>query len=197
MCYSIWSEEVGGTLLKTLTDAQVDALVVAPDVRTRDGIRDRAFLHILAFGGLRIAEACGLAKTNINYGPSGQMWLTFEGKGGRTRTVSLPKRAVSAIEKWLPYLDTTWLFPSRLHGHEVITTRGAHKLVTRAALKAGLPIWVHPHSLRHTYGTKLMRETGDIFLVSRVLGHSTIKTTASYYLGFDTSYADRAAAAFE
>ena len=184
-------------MLKTLTDAQVDALVAAPDARTRDGIRDRAFLHILAFGGLRIAEACGLAKTNINYGPSGQMWLTFEGKGGRTRTVSLPKRAVSAIEKWLPYLDTTWLFPSRLGRstgrYGPFTTRGAHKLVTRAVLKAGLPIWVHPHSLRHTYGTKLMRETGDIFLVSRVLGHSTIKTTASYYLGFDTSYADRAA----
>jgi integrase/recombinase XerC/integrase/recombinase XerD len=74
-----------------------------------------------------------------------------------------------------------------------MTPNGGYKVVERNGIKGGLPEWLHPHALRHYYGTKLMRETGDIFLVSRVLGHSNMQTTARYYLAFDASYADRAA----
>jgi len=74
-----------------------------------------------------------------------------------------------------------------------LSPRSGHFIVCSYAKKIGLPDWVHPHSLRHTYGTKIMRETGDIFLVSRVLGHADISTTAKYYLAYDPSYADKAA----
>lgn len=178
-------------MLQVLTEDQVNALLSAPDHRTREGRRDRAFLHILGLGGLRIAEACNLKVTDIEK-VGEEMFLTFTGKKGKTRTVALPSRAVSAVERHLTGHKSPFVFP----GYSgPLTSRAGYNIVLRHARDAGLPDWVHPHSLRHTYGTRLMRATGDLFLVSRVMGHSSTQTTAQYYLAYDRSYASRASKA--
>lgn len=177
-------------MLKVLTDEQIEALINAPDLRTRQGRKERAFLSLLAFGGLRIQEVCSLRRDEVHV-VGDLIRLTFAGKGGKTRTVTLPRRAVSDVVRHLSTHSSPYVFPGRYA--LPITPNGGYKIVERNVMAAGLPSWVHPHTLRHSYGTKLMRETGDIFLVSRVLGHSKIDTTARYYLAFDPSYADRAA----
>jgi integrase len=177
-------------VLQVLTDEQVNALVNVPDLRTRQGRKDRAFLSILAYGGLRIQEACSLRRDEVRV-EGDRVRLTFAGKGGKTRTVSLPQRAVSGLVKHMQSHTSPYVFTGR--GGLPMTPNGGYKVVERNAIQAGLPSWVHPHTLRHSYGTKLMRETGDIFLVSRVLGHANMQTTARFYLAFDQSYADRAA----
>lgn len=173
-----------------LTDEQVEALVTAPDLRTRQGYRDRAFLSIMAYGGLRIQEACSLRRDEVQTS-DGRTRLTFVGKGGKKRTVALPQRAVSPLIKHLASHRSAYVFPGR--DGLPVRPRGGSYIVERAVEAAGLPSWIHPHALRHYYGSKLMRETGDLFLVSRVLGHSNMNTTARFYLAFDPTYADRAA----
>lgn len=175
---------------QVLTDEQVEALVAAPDLRTRNGYKERALLSIMAYGGLRIAEAVGLRRDAVKTS-DGKTRLTFAGKGGKVRTVALPLRAVSVLQKHLTTHNSPFVFPGR-DGHPM-RPRGGSYVVERAVEASGLPSWIHPHALRHYYGTKLMRETGDLFLVSRVLGHSNMNTTARFYLAFDASYADRAA----
>ena len=181
-------------VLQVLTDEQITSLVNAPDLRTRQGRKDRALLGIMAYGGLRIQEACSLKRSEVHQ-VGDLVRLTFAGKGGKTRTVTLPQRAVSGLLRYMQSHTSPYVFPGR-YGPPM-TPRGAYQVVLRNAQAAGLPDWVHPHTLRHSYGTKLMRETGDIFLVSRVLGHSNMQTTARYYLAFDASYADRAATVWQ
>lgn len=176
-------------MLKVLTEVQINALLSTPDWRTRLGRRDRAFLHILALGGLRIQEVCSLRMDELEW-EGANLRLTFAGKGGYVRTVALPPRAVSAIKQHIVGNTSPFLFPGR---GGALATRSGHQIVVAAAAQAGLPAWVHPHSLRHTFGTLLMRKSGDLFLVSKVLGHRNVQTTSQYYLAYDRSYADRAA----
>lgn len=177
---------------KVLTEEQRDLLVDTPDCRTRLGKRDRALLSILAYGGLRIAEACSLKREEVTREGT-KMRLTFAGKGGHSRTVSLPLRASSAVEKYLMTHTSPFVFPAR---GGPLKVSGARKRVYLHAEAAGLPEWVHPHTLRHTYGSTLQRKKGDLFLTARVMGHRSIKTTAEYYLAFDSNYADLAAEVF-
>ena len=177
-------------MLKVLTDEQVKALVNAPDLRTREGAKEQALLSIMAYGGLRVQEVCNLRRDSVQV-EGDFVRLTFDGKGSKTRTVSLPRRAVSGLFKHLASHRSPYVFPGR-YGPPM-TPNGAYKIVQRNSRKARLPEWVHPHTLRHSFATKLMRETGDLFLVSRILGHANMQTTARFYLAFDAKYADRAA----
>jgi len=178
---------------RVLTDAQRDKLVNTPSCKTRQGKRDRALLAILAYGGLRIAEACSLRREDITM-EDGQMRLTFTGKKGHARTVSLPRRAVSEVVSSLATHTSAFVFPGR---DGPLGVRAGRYVVMAHAKAAGLPEWVHPHTLRHTYGSSVQRALGDLFLTARVLGHRSVKTTADYYLAFDSKYADRAAGVFK
>ena len=179
-------------LLQVLDEASINSLLNAPDLRTRRGRRDKALMSVMAYGGLRIAEACSLKYSDIQYRDE-YIRLTFSGKGNKTRTVTLPPQAVSALESHLKGVQAGYIFPGR---DGPLKPRMARDIVEQHARTAGLPDWVHPHTLRHSYATFLMRKTGDLFLVSRVLGHSNTVTTDKYYLSFDASYADKAAEAW-
>lgn len=186
-------------MLQVLTEEQRAKLLAAPDHRTRLGRRDRALLAVLLYGGLRIAEAVGLTSDNIHH-EEGHTRLVFTGKGGKTRTVTLPEQAVKLLEMHRVAQTSAFIFPGRgglpdvTVGH--LTTRAAYNAVVSASKKAGLPDWVHPHSTRHSYATLLLRKTHDIQLVQQVLGHADIRTTARFYIGHDPRAADRAAEAF-
>lgn len=186
--------------VKALTEAQVRALVAAPDARSSRGRRDRALLSLMAYTGLRIAEAVSLTRENI-VTEGRRTRLTFCGKGGKQRTVSLPSDAAYALERQLLSHTSPFVFPGRTR-HPVATTghlqtRAARKIVHFYGDLVGLPGWFHPHSLRHSYASTIQRKLGDLHLTQSVLGHSSPATTAAYYLAFDPRYADKAAAVFE
>lgn len=186
------------TPVRALTESQVKALVSAPDGRTRYGNRDRALIAVMAYGGLRIAEACSLSREDIEL-DGRHTRLTFVGKGGKQRTVSLPQRAATVLKTHLTTHTSPFVFPTALGGGSTghLMPRHARLIVQSYAREVGLPTWFHPHSLRHTYASTVQRKLGDLHLTQNVLGHSSPATTAAYYLAFDPRYADKAAAVFE
>lgn len=182
---------------KVLSPSEVTSLLDAPDLRSRWGRRDRALLAVMALGGLRIAEACSLRREHLD--TSGSVTrLTFPGKGGKVRTVTLPHVAADAVARILPDFPAPFLFysgDSRHFEQRPLSTRGARWVAERYFRDAGLGEWVHCHSLRHSNATILLRAlNGDMRTVQRHLGHASPATTAKHYDGWDSTDSDRAAA---
>lgn len=182
--------------VKILTKEQIERLLSQPDRRTERGRRDVAMMGLMALGGLRISEVTNLRRDEVIV-DDGRTRLVFAGKGGKVRTVTLPEKAAVWLNKYMLTHTSPYAFPGRYGPHSPISANAAWRTVTAHAEAAGLPKWFHPHSLRHTYATALIRSTSNLHLVQRVLGHSSPQTTATYYLAFDRSDADKAAEVFE
>lgn len=186
---------------KTITPAGMNRLLRTPDGRTARGRRDAALLAVMAGAGLRIGEAINLPKAALT-----GRHLTFQGNKSRScfgsgrmgavRVVSLPTQVLRLVQRQAAAVDGPFLFPGR-NGQGHLSERAAYNVVVEHSRAAGIGEWVHPHTLRHSYATTLMRETGDLFAVSRLLGHASPDVTARYYLAFDERDADRAADALE
>ncbi len=182
--------------VKVLSKEEVRRLLDVPDLRTRYGRRDRALLSVMVLGGLRIAEAASLRRENVSE-RDGVVRLTFTGKGNKLRTVTLAAQAAEAVLDTMVHTRGDYLFPAHRKGRP-ISTRGARHASSQCFAAAGLPSWAHPHSLRHTCATMLLRATnGNMRVVQRTLGHSNPSTTARYYDGWDSTDSDRAAVALE
>lgn len=182
--------------VQVLSKDEVTRLLAVPDTRCRHGKRDRALLAVMALGGLRIAEAASLRREHVQ-DRDGVLRLTFDGKGGKRRTVTLPGIAADALRDAMEHHRGDYLFPAHRKGRP-ISPRGARYAVSQCFAAAGLPEWVHPHSLRHTCATMLLRATnGDMRTVQRTLGHSSPTTTAMFYDGYNSTDSDRAATAME
>ncbi len=178
---------------RVLKPGEVTRLLDSPDRRGRYGRRDRAFLSLMALGGLRIAETCSLRREHVTV-DSERTRITFTGKGGKLRTVTLPRVAADALHITLRDFHGPFVFYSG-HGRP-LTPRSGRYIAQRYFAACGFEAWVHPHSLRHTCATTLLRATnGDMRTVQRTLGHSSPQTTARYYDGWDSRDSDRAAAA--
>lgn len=179
-----------------LRPAQADRLLATGDHRTHKGRRDTALLAVMVLGGLRIHEAVRLTRDAV-YEEQGKLRLEFLGKGQRRRTVTLPPTAARAMRAWLAdeRAGRWFIFPGRQGEH--LSIRAAQDMLKARCRAAGLPVWVHAHSLRHTYASTIMRATGDLHLVQNILGHASPTTTSRYYLAFSPRDADRGAEAME
>lgn len=179
---------------RVLRTEEIRALLGAPDCRSRKGRRDKAFLAVLVGGGLRVGEATRLSTANVQQTHGGRLRLTFrtaKSSDVRYRTVTLPSWAAEPVERWLAYeRPTGWLFTGQLGQH--LSVSGAQKFVNRYLDQVGRSDLV-VHSLRHTYGSMVTRETRSIFVAQKLLGHADPRTTARYYSAFEVSDADDAA----
>jgi len=135
----------------------------------------------MALAGLRVSEACRLRWREV----SGRDLLVYEGKGGKQRLVPLHSRLAAALGR-LPKMgkngsrDTDWVFPGRAEGRP-ISDRAVRYLVAEICAEAEIAREkAHPHTLRHTFATGLLRATGNLRLVQQALGHADIKTTVVY-----------------
>lgn len=181
---------------KVLRPTQVVTFLATPDRRTHKGRRDAALLGLMVLGGLRVHEACKLTRDAVQE-ECGKLRLLFAGKGGSIRTVTLPSTAARLLRVWMadPRAGRWWVFDGRRGEH--LSIRAAQDVVKEVGVAAGLPRWLHAHSLRHTFGSTIMRRTGNLFLAQRVLGHASPTTTTRYYLAFSPRDADEAALAME
>jgi integrase/recombinase XerD len=184
-------------MVQVLSKDEVGRLLEVPDLRCRSGRRDRALLSTMVLGGLRIAEASGLRRDEV-FEVEGVVRLTFAGKGGKRRTVTLPTQAAAALLDHLNHSTGEFVFSARTDRSAALSPRAARYITQKCFASAGLPDWAHPHSLRHTCATMLLRATnGDMRTVQRTLGHSSPVTTAKFYDGYDSTDSDRAAVAME
>lgn len=172
---------------KSLTEAQVEALLAAPDVQTALGLRDRAMLELLYASGLRVSELVTLRifQIGLNEGV-----LRVTGKGNKERLVPFGELAQEWLERYL-HEARSELLDGRQSEDLFVTTRGAQAgqamsrvmfwgLVKRYALAAGMAVAPSPHTLRHAFATHLLNHGADLRAVQMLLGHADISTTTIY-----------------
>jgi integrase/recombinase XerD len=168
---------------KTLTEAQVEALLAAPDVETPLGLRDRAMLEVLYASGLRVSELVSLKTVNVSFV---ECALRVTGKGGKERLVPFGEEALRWIERYvaearaaiLGRRTSDALFVTGLGGP--MTRQMFWKLIKAHALRAGIAAPLSPHTLRHAFATHLLNHGADLRAVQMLLGHADISTTTIY-----------------
>lgn len=169
-------------LPRTLSQADVAALVEAPDSTRSDGLRDRALLELLYASGLRASEALGLRIEDVNFRAGYVMVL---GKGDRQRLVPAGARALDWVRRYCTTVrprqvrrDCPALFLNRSGGR--MSRQALWSLIRRAARRAGIRVAVSPHTLRHCFASHLLERGADLRSVQAMLGHADIATTQIY-----------------
>ena len=172
-------------LINYLSMAEMQALLNAPDIQRRDGIRDRAMLNLCFSAGLRVSELVGLPLQALEWQPSPN--VRIQGKGRRERLLPVWKQTAADLRAWLAVrgqLPAPELFvnadgqPMTRSGFEYILRKHVHAAVEHCPSLQKKRI--SPHVLRHTAAMVVLQATGDIRKVSLWLGHTDIQTTEAY-----------------
>ncbi len=172
---------------KTLTEAQVEALLAAPDTTTPLGVRERTMLELMYASGLRVSELVTLKVFNVSLSDN---VLRVFGKGNKERLVPFGEEASAWVKRYLASAR-----PSLLAGKQTqdlfVTQRGATagsamsrvmfwQIVKKHAAGAGITAPLSPHTLRHAFATHLLNHGADLRAVQMLLGHADISTTTIY-----------------
>jgi integrase/recombinase XerD len=172
---------------KTLTEAQVEALLAAPDTREALGVRDRTMLELMYASGLRVSELVELRVLNVGLNEG---VLRVMGKGSKERLVPFGEVAREWLQRYLGQHRAELLGPKQTQDL-FVTVRGSKAgsamtrlmfwtLVKRYALQAGIRVPISPHTLRHAFATHLLNHGADLRSVQMLLGHADISTTTIY-----------------
>jgi len=176
--------------VKFLNLDQVEKLLLAADIATETGIRDRAILESLFSTGLRIAELVSLNREQfVNLKEGKELELGIIGKGKHPRTVYFSNRALDWIRKYIEirdkYCDKTEKalfvnFHTPDTSQRRLTSRSIERLVKKYAVLGGVPMFTTPHTLRHSMATDLLMQGVDLRTIQEFLGHQNIITTQIY-----------------
>jgi tyrosine recombinase XerC len=166
-----------------LTGDEINKFLLAPDISTPVGLRDRAILELLYASGLRVSELAHLTRKQIDMDTRE---IRVIGKGSKERLVLMGKPAKEAIAAYLQNSrhqlagkkKTEAVFINR-YGQPLIERR-IQKIVKQYAQKGGIKKRVHPHTIRHTFATHLLDGGADLRVVQELLGHASLTTTQIY-----------------
>ena len=147
--------------------------------------RDRVIFEMLYGCGIRNAELVGLNLGDVQWANE---VILVRGKGRKQRYVPLGDAAAEAIRAYLPSraakLGTksteALLLNLQMRGTGRLTTRSVGRIVKRISLAKGLPAEIHPHTLRHAFGTHMLEEGADLRAIQELLGHERLSTTQRY-----------------
>ncbi len=167
-------------LPKVIAPTDIERMLGAPDISTRDGLRDAAILELFYSCGLRISELAQLPLRNVSVEEGA---VRVRGKGSKVRLVPLGARAMSRIRAWIAVRADGKVFDDTLF----VGPRGRRmprasvwQVVKRYAREANVKQNVTPHMLRHTFATHLLDNGADPRAVQAMLGHTDIATTQIY-----------------
>ena len=172
---------------KTLSEAQVEALLDAPDTATPLGLRDRAMLELMYASGLRVSELVTLRTFQVGHQDH---VLQVTGKGNKERLVPFGQIAGEWLQRYLKE-GRPEILGGQASEDLFVTARGSKageamsrvmfwNLVKRYALAAGITSPLSPHTLRHAFATHLLNHGADLRAVQMLLGHADISTTTIY-----------------
>lgn len=168
---------------QVMSEAQVEALLAAPDDATPLGQRDRAMLELMYASGLRVSELVGLKTFHVGLNEG---VLRVMGKGNKERLVPFGQIAREAIVRYLAEARAT-ILGGQQTDDVFVTARGAGMsrvmfwmLVKKYALLADITSPLSPHTLRHAFATHLLNHGADLRAVQMLLGHADISTTTIY-----------------
>jgi integrase/recombinase XerD len=172
---------------KTLSEAQVEALLAAPDTETPLGLRDRTMLELMYASGLRVSELVALKTLHLSLNDG---VLRVMGKGSKERLVPFGEEARDWLQRWLHEGRPAILGPRQTDAL-FVTSAGRSpgtamtrvmfwNIVKRHARAAGITTPLSPHTLRHAFATHLLNHGADLRAVQMLLGHADISTTTIY-----------------
>ncbi len=153
--------------------------------------RDRVIFELLYGCGIRNSELCGLDVRSVRWADDA---VLVRGKGKKERLVPLGDEAAAALRMYLPVREAKLtaagkgalvaagplMLNLRMRGTCRLTTRSVGRIVKAIALSRGLPADVHPHTLRHAFGTHMLEEGADLRAIQEMLGHERLSTTQRY-----------------
>ena len=170
-------------LPKSLSEADVEALLHAPDVEAPLGLRDRAMLETLYASGLRVSELIGLKVVQVSLDMAVVKTL---GKGAKERLVPIGEQALDWLIRYLREARPA-LLSGKSSDAMFVTARASAMsrqafwyLIKRHAVSAGIDKPLSPHTLRHAFATHLINHGADLRVVQLLLGHADISTTQIY-----------------
>ncbi|MEI8663854.1 site-specific tyrosine recombinase XerD [Pseudoalteromonas sp. B28] len=179
---NIAQPKAGQSLPKTLSEAEVEALLNAPNIEEAMGLRDKAMLELLYATGLRVSELVGLRMEQINLR---QAVVFVKGKGNKERLVPLGEEAMYWLEQFLKggraqmiKHATDFVFPSK-RGVGMTRQTFWHR-IKHYAILASVESPLSPHTMRHAFATHLLNHGADLRVVQMMLGHSDLSTTQIY-----------------
>jgi integrase/recombinase XerD len=168
---------------KTLSEAQVEALLGAPNVDTALGLRDRTMLELMYASGLRVSELVTLKSVHLGLDEGA---LRVTGKGDKERLVPFGEEAGVWLRRYLVEARAA-ILKRQASDALFVTARGGPmtrqmfwKLIKAHALRGGVAVPLSPHTLRHAFATHLLNHGADLRAVQMLLGHADISTTTIY-----------------
>jgi integrase/recombinase XerD len=177
-----------------LSKEQMRMLLDSPPQNVPEGVRDLALLELLYACGLRASELCALRPQDVDLEKG---LVRCRGKGDKERMVPLGDAAREALENYLSFARPKILEkavtrksstsrPRRVtqmfigKNGDPLKRENLYAIVRHHAERAGLPIWVTPHTLRHSFATHLLQNGADLRVIQEMLGHVDIATTQIY-----------------
>lgn len=179
----IESPKLGRSLPHALTETEVEALLLSPDIKQSAGIRDRAMLELMYATGVRVSELVNLKLTEVNLR---QGVLRTQGKGSKERLVPLGEEAAVWLVRYLEQVRPQWLKGLATDAlfitlrKKAMTRQAFWHLIKRYAKQAGINKHISPHTIRHCFATHLLNHGADLRAVQMLLGHSDLSTTQIY-----------------
>lgn len=154
-------------------------------------LRDRVIFELLYGCGIRNSELVSLDMRSVRWADD---CVLVRGKGKKERLVPLGDEAAAALRMYLPEREEKLrtagkaglvaagplMTNLRMRGTCRLTTRSVGRIVKSIAHSRGLPEDVHPHTLRHAFGTHMLEEGADLRAIQEMLGHERLSTTQRY-----------------
>jgi site-specific recombinase XerD len=178
-------------VVAVFTPEHYQRLVVAADRLPNQTmrLRDKAVLAILLDTGIRAEEMCGLTLENLHIGGS-ESYIRVVGKGRKEREVGLGKQAALAIQRYLsrarPKSEAPTVFLT--HARKRMTPNAIDRVMHRLRDAAGQQFFegirVSAHTLRHSFAVHYLEQGGDLYKLSRLMGHENVSTTTRYLRAF-------------
>ena len=177
------SPRLGRPLPKSLSEAEVDRLLLVPDLDVALEFRDRTMLELLYACGLRVTELTSLQVVQVSLN---QGVVRVFGKGAKERLVPMGEEALDWLQRYmagprmelLKGIPSEVLFPSR-RGTQMTRQTFWYRIKIYAR-RAGISKDLSPHTLRHAFATHLLNHGADLRVVQMLLGHSDLSTTQIY-----------------
>jgi integrase/recombinase XerD len=174
---------IGKVLPESLSEADIDLLLDAPEITDVLGYRDKVMLELLYATGLRVSELIGLKFEQVNFR---QGFVRVMGKGNKERLVPIGEQALEWLESYMTEARAD-ILANRQCDFLFVTKRGAGMtrqafwhIIKRYTKKAGINKPLSPHTLRHAFATHLLNHGADLRVVQLLLGHSDLSTTQIY-----------------
>ncbi|MEZ4779274.1 MAG: site-specific tyrosine recombinase XerD [Flavobacteriaceae bacterium] len=180
----IESPKTGRKLPDTLSEEEIDAIILQIDLSTPQGERNRALLETLYGCGLRVSEAISLRISDLFFDEG---FIKVTGKGDKERFVPIADSTIKYITIYLKEIRVHQSISEKAKDTVFLNRRG--KPLTRAMVftiikdlteKAGIHKTVSPHTFRHSFATHLLENGADLRAIQQMLGHASITTTEIY-----------------